>query len=66
MSLVLMTPFSTQASVKWKQMTLNVCWYNVSSALAVILASTASIIMLTEGDLTEKNYPNVGSAVTTM
>ena len=61
-----MTPFSTQASVKWKQMTLNVSWYNVSSALAAILASTASIIMLTEGDLTEKNYPNVGSAVTTM
>ncbi len=55
-----------QASVKWKQTTLDVSRQNVSSALAAMLASTASVITLTGGDPTETNYTAVGSAVTTM
>ena len=55
-----------QASLKWKQTTLDVSRQNVSSALAAMLASTASVITLTGGDPTETNYTAVGSAVTTM
>ncbi len=55
-----------QASMKWKQTTLDVSRQNVSSALAAMLASTASVITLTGGDPTETNYTAVGSAVTTM
>ena len=40
--------------------------HNVTSVVAAILASTASIITLTGGDPTETNYITVGSAVTTM
>ena len=59
-------PSLLQASLKWKQTTLDVSRQNVSSALAAMLASTASIITLTGGDPTETNYTAVGSAVTTM
>ena len=38
--------------------------HNVSSALALMLASTAAILTLTGGDLTETSYTTVGSAVT--
>ena len=40
---------TVQASVQWRQMTLDVSKQNVSSALAAMLASTASIITLTGG-----------------
>ena len=58
--------FSSQASMKWKQRTLDVSRHNVTSVVAAVLASTASIITLTGGDPTETNYITVGSAVTTM
>ena len=38
--------------MQWRQMTLDVSRQNVSSALAAMLASTASIITLTGGELT--------------
>ena len=37
--------------MQWRQMTLDVSRQNVSSALAAMLASTASIITLTGGEL---------------
>ena len=55
-----------QASVKWKQTTLDVSRQNVSSALAAMLAATASVITLTGGDPTDTNYTALGSSVTTM
>ena len=50
--------------MKWKQITLDMSQHNVSSALALMLASTAAILTLTGGDLTETSYTTVGSAVT--
>ena len=38
--------------MQWRQMTLDVSKQNVSSALAAMLASTASIITLTGGEPT--------------
>ena len=55
-----------QVSIKWKQTTLDVSRQNVSSAVAAMLASTASIITLTQGDQMDTNYTAVGSAVTTI
>jgi len=52
--------------MRWKQTTLDVSRQNVSSALAAMLAATASIITLTGGDPTDTNYTAVGSAVTTI
>ena len=52
--------------MKLRQMTLNVSRQNVSSALAAILASMASVITLMGGDSKETNYIVIGSAVTTM
>eukprot|EP00731_Ephydatia_muelleri_P016952 Em0010g50a len=57
---------SDSASIKWKQTTLDVSRQNVSSAVAAMLASTASIITLTQGDPMDTNYTAVGSAVTTI
>jgi len=57
---------SLQSTMRWKQTTLDVSRQNVSSALAAMLAATASIITLTGGDPTDTNYTAVGSAVTTM
>ena len=56
----------SQASVKWKQTTLDVSRQNVSSALAAMLAATASVITLTGGEPTDINYTALGSSVTTM
>lgn len=57
---------SDSASVQWRQMTLDVSKQNVSSALAAMLASTASIITLTGVDPSDINYTAVGSSVTTI
>ena len=59
-------PSLLQASVKWKQTTLDVSKQNVSSALAAMLAATAQIITLTGGEPTDTNYTALGSAITTM
>ena len=61
-----MPPSLLQASVKWKQTTLDVSKQNVSSALAAMLAATAQIITLTGGEPTDTNYTALGSAITTM
>ena len=55
-----------QASMRWKQTTLDVSRQNVSSAMAAMLASAASVITQTGVDPEEINYTAVGSAVTTM
>jgi talin len=57
---------SDSASIQWRKATLDVSKQNVSSALAAMLASTASIITFTGMDPSDVNYTAVGSAVTTI
>jgi len=59
--------YLVQASVAWRQNTMDVAQQNVSSALSAILASTAAIVTLTgTGDPSDINYTAAGAAVTTM
>ena len=55
-----------QASIKWKQKTVDVSRQNVNAALAAMLASAAAVITQTGMEPEEINYTAVGSAVTTM
>ena len=57
---------SDSASIAWRKAEMDLNRQNVSSALAAVLASTASIITQTGTDPSEIDYTSVGSAVTTI
>lgn len=55
-----------QASVAWKQRTVEVSRHKLSSHITAILASSASMVTLTCTDPKDTDYTALASAVTTM
>ncbi len=58
--------FCVQASVMWKQRTVEVSRHKLSSHLTAILASSASMITLSCTDPKDTDYAALASAVSTM
>lgn len=55
-----------QASLKWKESTLDTNKQNVSSQIAAMNAATAQVVTLTAGPPEEVDHTAVGAAITTI